>query len=62
MSDIKLDFETAVGITKAFLREDYAIIKQSLIDKDVHPADIIAYERAKEAIETLFEVWFGGTP
>lgn len=59
MTDIKLDFEAAVGVTKCYLREDYRYITESLSNGDVHPADRVAYERTKEAIETLFEVWLG---
>ena len=59
MTDIKLDFEAAVGVTKCYLREDYRCITESLSKGDVHPADRVAYERTKEAIETLFELWLG---
>lgn len=59
MTDIKLDYDSAVGITKCYLREDYRQITESLSKGDVHPADRVAYERTKEAIETLFELWLG---
>lgn len=61
MNDIKLDYETACGITKSYLREDYESICEYLLKENIHPMDKVAYTRAKAAIETLFEVWLGDT-
>lgn len=56
---IELDFETAVGITVALLKDDLQMVEEDLAKGKLHPEDLQIHTEVRDAIKTLLFKWFG---